>query len=40
MVSSGVTPKNALRAITPLVQADILEEFTGFAPDVVVPRGA
>lgn len=27
----GVTPQNALRAITPLVDADILEEFTGFA---------
>jgi Fic family protein len=27
----GVTPQNALRAITPLAEADILEEFTGFA---------
>lgn len=27
----GVTPQNALRAITPLTEADILEEFTGFA---------
>ena len=27
----GVTAQNALRAITPLVDADILEEFTGFA---------
>jgi len=27
----GVTPQNALRAITPLVNAGILEEFTGFA---------
>ena len=27
----GVTPQNALRAITPLAKADILEEFTGFA---------
>ena len=27
----GVTPQNALRAITPLVDADILGEFTGFA---------
>ena len=26
----GVTPQNALRAITPLVHAGILEEFTGF----------
>jgi len=26
-----VTPQNALRAITPLVHAGILEEFTGFA---------
>jgi Fic family protein len=27
----GVTPQNALRAIAPLVDAHILEEFTGFA---------
>jgi Fic family protein len=27
----GVTPQNALRAITPLAVTDILEEFTGFA---------
>lgn len=27
----GVTPQNALRAITPLVNAGVLEEFTGFA---------
>lgn len=27
----GVTPQNALRAITPLADADILVEFTGFA---------
>lgn len=27
----GVTPQNALRAIVPLAEADILEEFTGFA---------
>ncbi len=27
----GVTPQNALRAITPLAEAGILEEFTGFA---------
>ena len=27
----GVTPQNALRAITPLVNAGILDEFTGFA---------
>jgi Fic family protein len=27
----GVTPQNALRAITPLSDADILDEFTGFA---------
>lgn len=27
----GVTPQNALRAVTPLVDANILEEFTGFA---------
>jgi len=27
----GVTPQNALRAITPLTEADILDEFTGFA---------
>lgn len=27
----GVTPQNALRAIAPLADADILEEFTGFA---------
>ena len=27
----GVTPQNALRAIAPLVEAGILEEFTGFA---------
>jgi Fic family protein len=27
----GVTPQNALRAVTPLVHANILEEFTGFA---------
>ncbi len=27
----GVTPQNALRAITPMVHAGILEEFTGFA---------
>jgi len=26
----GVSPQNALRAITPLVNAGILEEFTGF----------
>ncbi len=26
----GVSPQNALRAITPLVDADILEEFTGY----------
>lgn len=27
----GVTPQNTLRAITPLVEAGILGEFTGFA---------
>jgi hypothetical protein len=27
----GVTPQNALRAIAPLAEAAILEEFTGFA---------
>jgi hypothetical protein len=27
----GVTPQNALRAITPLAEATVLEEFTGFA---------
>ena len=27
----GVTPQNALRAITPLAHAGILVEFTGFA---------
>ena len=27
----GVTTQNALRAITPLAEADVLEEFTGFA---------
>jgi DNA-binding transcriptional regulator YhcF (GntR family) len=27
----GVTPQNALRAITPLVNAGIVDEFTGFA---------
>lgn len=27
----GVPPQNALRAITPLTEADILDEFTGFA---------
>ncbi len=27
----GVTPQNALRVITPLVDSNILEEFTGFA---------
>jgi Fic family protein len=27
----GVTPQNALRAIAPLAEVDILEEFTGFA---------
>lgn len=27
----GVTPQNALRAVTPLAAADILEEFTGLA---------
>ena len=27
----GVSPQNALRAITPLADVDILEEFTGFA---------
>ncbi|MGX7678468.1 Fic family protein [Jatrophihabitans sp. DSM 45814] len=27
----GVTPQNAPRAVTPLVEADILDEFTGFA---------
>jgi len=27
----GVTPQNALRAIAPLAEAGILEEFTGFA---------
>ena len=27
----GVTPQNALRAITPLVHAGILDEFTGLA---------
>jgi Fic family protein len=27
----GVTPQNALRAVTPLAESGILEEFTGFA---------
>jgi hypothetical protein len=27
----GVTPQNAIRAVTPLVNAGILDEFTGFA---------